>query len=354
MTPLEEVLVARISRTGPITVAEYMAECLSNPTHGYYANRDPLGVAGDFTTAPEISQMFGECIGLALAQAWLDQGAPGQFALAELGPGRGTLMADVLRATRAVPGFLSSADLHLVETSPVLRTAQAATLRGQSPFWHDTVASLPEKPLFLIANEFFDALPARQFIRDGSGWRERMVGIDKAELSFGLSPISGVADLTRRLEDTGDGDVVETRAQATTIAQQVGARIAAHGGVAFFIDYGDWRSLGDTLQAVQGHSQVDPLDSPGHADLTVHVDFEALAKAASPAAHTRLVPQGVLLQRLGIAQRAQMLAQKLEGDGLQSHIAAFHRLTDAQEMGTLFKALAIFQAGGPTPPGFET
>ncbi len=188
MTGLAAHLAARIAATGPITLAEYMAAALGDPVYGYYATRDPLGAAGDFTTAPEISQMFGEMLGLSLAQAWLDQGAPAPFVLAEAGPGRGTLMADLMRAARTVPGFHEAARLHLIETSPVLRARQAEVLGAAT--WHDSVASLPDAPLFLVANEFFDALPIRQFQRETSGWSERMVGLDdKGALTFGWSPL---------------------------------------------------------------------------------------------------------------------------------------------------------------------
>ncbi|KAB2880783.1 MAG: class I SAM-dependent methyltransferase, partial [Albidovulum sp.] len=177
MTPLGHLLARRIALEGPIPLSDYMAECLLNPAHGYYATRDPLGAAGDFTTAPEISQMFGELLGLCLAQCWLDQGRPSPFALAEVGPGRGTLMADMLRAMRSVPGLPATAEVHLVEASPALRARQAMTLTGVAPEWHDRVEDLPDLPLFLVANEFFDALPIRQFERRGTGWAERQVGL---------------------------------------------------------------------------------------------------------------------------------------------------------------------------------
>ena len=196
MTPLADLLIRRIEATGPITVADYMAECLLHPQHGYYSTRDPFGTAGDFTTAPEISQMFGELLGLCLAQAWLDQGAPTRFTLAELGPGRGTLMADVLRATKAVPGFHAAAQVVMVEASPTLRHVQAKTLSRQIDHgtrWVQAVGELPDQPLFLLANEFFDALPIQQFQRDGANWRQRMVGLRDGQLAFGLSdPVSGL------------------------------------------------------------------------------------------------------------------------------------------------------------------
>ncbi|MBC7131544.1 MAG: SAM-dependent methyltransferase [Roseovarius sp.] len=353
MTALAEALAARIRATGPMSLADYMAACLMDPRHGYYATRDPFGRGGDFITAPEISQMFGELVGLCLAQAWMDQGAPTPFVLAEPGPGRGTLMADLLRATRRVPGFHTAMRLHLVETSPTLREVQAATLGQGDVTWCDRVEDLPEAPLFLIANEFFDALPVRQFQRGQSGWRERVVGLTDDRLTLGLGPETALDELAHRLGDTQPGDIVETCAPGAAIAAHIGARIAEHGGAALIIDYGDWRALGDTFQAVAGHTTTDPLAAPGAADLTAHVDFEALARASAPAAHTRLTPQGVFLERLGIAARAETLARGLSGAALESHMAAYRRLTRAQEMGTLFKVLGLYPPGTPPPPGLE-
>ncbi len=351
MTPLERLLIAQIEEAGPMTLAEYMALCLMHPEHGYYATRDPLGAAGDFTTAPEISQMFGEMIGLALAQTWLDQGAPAPFALAELGPGRGTLMADILRATRAVPGFHEAAELHLVETSPTLRAAQANALAGAAPTWHDGVQTLPDLPLYLVANEFFDALPIRQAQRDGVHWRERMVGREGGRLTPGLGAPTVLPPLAHRLEDTQDGDIVEFSPAATQIAANIGARIARLDGAALIVDYGDWRALGDTFQALRAHAPADPYADPGSADLTAHVDFEALARAAAPARHSRLTPQGVFLERLGITQRARKLAETLGGAARDAHVAAHRRLTHPSEMGTLFKVMALYPEGAAPPPG---
>ena len=351
MTPLAQLLAARIARTGPITMSDYMADCLMHPQHGYYSTRDPLGRAGDFITAPEISQMFGELLGLALAQSWLDQGAPGRIVLAELGPGRGTLMADALRATAKVPGFHDAAEVHFVEASPVLRAAQAQAVPGA--VFHDHVDDLPDAPLYLIANEFFDALPIRQFIRDGAGWRERMVGLEQDQLCIGLSAAAPLALLEHRLADTQDGDLVEHCPALPGIVQSIGQRISGHGGAALIVDYGDWQSLGDTLQAIKDHKPTDPLDSPGEADLTAHVDFAAIAAATAPARHTRLTSQGVFLERLGIGQRAQALAQGLSGAALENHLAAYRRLTHGAEMGDLFKVIGLYPATAPAPPGLE-
>ncbi|WP_323034632.1 class I SAM-dependent methyltransferase [Pararhodobacter sp.] len=353
MTALAKLLMQRIALAGPMSLAEYMTDCLLHSEHGYYATRDPLGTAGDFTTAPEISQMFGEMLGLCLAQAWLDQGAPARFALAEPGPGRGTLMADIWRATRGVPGFHAAATLHLIEGSPVLRDLQAKTLAGLPVSWCDGFDALPDdRPLFLIANEFFDALPIRQFQRAPHGWREMVVGLKDGALRPGLTEAVPLADLDHRLDDTQDGDVVETSAAAAAAMQPIAERIAAQGGVALVIDYGHWRSRGDTFQALENHAYADPFAHPGLADLTAHVDFEALARAAPQLVHSALTPQGDLLKALGIEARAARLAQSLTGSALDSHLAAYHRLTDATEMGTLFKALAFVAPDTPLPPGF--
>ena len=339
MTPLGDLLTRRIAQTGPITLADYMAECLLHPEHGYYTTREPFGAAGDFTTAPEISQMYGEMLGVCLAQHWLDSGG-GPFTLAELGPGRGTLMADILRATRGVPGFHAAADVVLVEASPRLRVLQAERVPARHV---DTVHDLPDGPLWLVANEFFDALPIRQFVRDGAGWRERMVG---AGLTLGLSDAAPLAALAHRLDDTKDGEVVEICPQAAPIMQSIAERIA-QGGMALIVDYGGWRSRGDTFQALSAHVFADPFTAPGQADLTAHVDFEALAQAAQGQTYYRT--QGKFLTTLGIGQRAARLAA--QGDA-ETHFSALERLTAPDQMGDLFKALAITGASAPPPPGF--
>ncbi len=354
MTPLADSLIRRIAATGPISVADYMADCLLHPEFGYYSTRDPFGVEGDFTTAPEISQMFGELLGLALAQGWLDQGAPAPVTLAEAGPGRGTLIADILRATRGVPGFHAAAQVHLIEASATLRARQKQTLADYDVTWVDQAQDLPQAPLLLVANEFFDALPIRQFVRTPGGWRERQVGLDDdGRLALGLSTAAPLADLDHRLADTQPGDLVETCAPARPVMGAVGERIARHGGAALVIDYGDWRSLGDTLQALRGHQREDPLASPGNADLTAHVDFEALAAAAPGVAHSRMTAQGVFLERLGITARAQALARNLTGAALEQHIAAHRRLTHPEEMGSLFRVICFNPQTGAPLPGLD-
>ncbi|AGI66589.1 hypothetical protein DUF185 [Octadecabacter antarcticus 307] len=367
MTKLNDLIAARIAATGPITLADYMADALMHPKYGYYATRDPLGAAGDFTTAPEISQMFGELIGLSLAQAWIDQGHPSAFALVELGPGRGTLMSDILRATTSVSGFADAAQVHLVETSPTLRHEQATRLnaRQSKVTWHDDIGTLPDLPLYLVANEFFDALPIRQFHRaaladrfaDGAVWREVQFGLQNDTLVAGLSAAAPIAFLDHRIHDTNVGDVVEHCPALAAITEDIANRIATHGGVALIIDYGDWRSLGDTLQALQNHAAADPFAHPGETDITAHVDFEAIAMATTStnggAKYTRLTTQGVFLERLGITKRAQTLAATLSGDALETHIAAHRRLTHPSEMGSLFKVLGLYPTNAPPPAGLE-
>lgn len=350
MTPLKDLLSARIAQTGPMRLAEYMAECLLHPTYGYYTTRDPLGVAGDFTTSPEISQMFGELLGLCLAQAWIDQGAPQRFTLAEAGPGRGTLMADVLRATKGVAGFHAAADIVLIEASPVLRKAQAQRLQGFAPRWIDGFDALPQQPLFFFANEFFDALPIRQFHSDGTVWRERMVGLDGDRLAFGLSPAI-TPPAAPAFDQPSSGKIVECCPAVLPMMARLGDLITTHGGAALIVDYGDWRSSGDTFQALQAHRFADPLDAPGQADLTAHVDFEALS-LASGLAH-QFAPQGAFLHGLGIAARTAKLAQGLQGAAQESHLAAYRRLTHGDEMGSLFKVLGLRGPATPQLAGFE-
>lgn len=354
MTPLARSLARRIAAAGPITVAEFMTECLLHPEHGYYTTHEPFGAAGDFITAPEISQMFGELIGLCLAQAWIDQGRPAPFCLAEIGPGRGTLMADMLRACRGVAGFVEAAEVRLVEASAALRARQRETLGGAADVrWCDSADDLPDLPLFLVANEFFDALPIRQFQRGTEGWRERVVGLapDRAALAFGLSAPAPLAALAHRLADTSPGEIVERRPAAAPVMAAIGTRIARRGGGALIVDYGAGPSRGDTLQALRRHKPEDPLARPGEADLTAHVDFVDLARAAPPGTAVARTGQGAFLEGLGVSARARALARGLSGAALESHIAAHRRLTHPDEMGTLFQVLALRPADSPPLAG---
>lgn len=337
-----------IAAHGPIDLARYMAIA----TQAYYAGRDPLGRAGDFTTGPEISQVFGELIGLAVAQAWLDRGRPRPAALVELGPGRGTLLADAARAWRIVPGFQDAVRLHLVETSPTLRALQGERLGALAPVWHEDVGQLPtQAPLFIIANEFLDTFSIRQFFRADSGWRERLVDCDvEGRLGFVLArqaaPIEVVA---------ADGAVLEVAPAREAVAAALAGRLAEQGGMALLIDYGEARTpfLGDTLQAVRGHAALDPMRAPGEADLTSHVDFAAVARAtaAAGAAVWGPITQGDFLRRLGIDLRLDRLAAA-RPEVAAELAAGCRRLTEPEGMGTLFKVLALAGDDLP-PPGFD-
>jgi NADH dehydrogenase [ubiquinone] 1 alpha subcomplex assembly factor 7 len=369
VTPLGALLRRRIADSGPLSLADYMTEALGHPEHGYYATRDPLGAAGDFTTAPEISQVFGELIGAWCVEVWQAMGAPNPVLVVELGPGRGTLVADAGRTWRRIaPGFASAARLHLIETSPVLRARQRETLATAAtpPAWHATLAEVPEGPMILLANEFFDALPVRQYVRRAGTWRERMVGRAPSDesLAFVDGPIvdpaamleAGREDVRRRLAAAADGEIVELCPMAESLAADIGVRLADHGGAALIVDYGPTRSaLGDTLQAVRGHRYADPLAAPGQADLSHHVDFQRLRAAAerSGARAWGPIPQGLLLGRLGLAARVEALAAAAPSASQAEAIrGAVRQLVHPARMGLLFKALAIAHPSLPAPPGF--
>jgi NADH dehydrogenase [ubiquinone] 1 alpha subcomplex assembly factor 7 len=351
---LGQRLLNLIRAQGPITVAHYMQAALGDPAHGYYMRGDPLG--RDFVTAPEVSQMFGELIGLFFVQAWADRGQPDAFHLVELGPGRGTLMADMMRAAAGVaPGFAAAAEIVLVETSPALRDVQARTLSRLRVRWATSLPETDGAPLFLVANEFFDALPIRQFVRARSGWHERMVAADGDRLCFAATPEPvPQALIPRDLGDAVQGSVFETNPAAESLMREIAARAAEGGGLALVIDYGHSKSAtADTLQAVKAHAYCDVLADPGEADLTAHVDFAALKRAAEAEGADVYGPvtQGAFLHALGIAARAERLKQGSPADGGEID-AALARLTAPGEMGTLFKAMAVAAHGAPPPPGF--
>ncbi|MFI5011973.1 MAG: class I SAM-dependent methyltransferase [Hyphomicrobiales bacterium] len=360
MTPLGSEIVAMIAADGPISVERYMRLALSHPRFAYYRSGDPFGASGDFVTAPEISQMFGELIGLWAADCWDRMGRPERFGLVELGPGRGTLMADALRAARIVAGFHTALEVHLVETSEVLRARQRQALAERDDsiavpvFWHERFDTVARGPLIVIANEFFDALPICQYVRTRGGWRERLVGLDDhGALSFGLSartePSLGLAAPL--------GAVLEIRPDALTLARDITLRLVEHGGAALVIDYGHVRQgLGDTLQAVRKHGFADPLSEPGETDLTAHVDFATLALAAREAGAVvhGPMPQGAFLRALGIEARAQRLNDGAKPPQAAAIDAALARLTGdgVGEMGALFKAMAIADPSLSSPAGF--
>jgi NADH dehydrogenase [ubiquinone] 1 alpha subcomplex assembly factor 7 len=354
VTPLGEKLISRIRAYGPMTVAEYMESCLSDPHYGYYMRREVFGRDGDFITAPEVSQMFGELVGLWAVVVWQAMGQPREFVLAELGPGRGTLMADLLRVLRVAPDFTEAVRVHLVETSPRLRAIQEKTLAEAGPaiHWHARIEDLPEGPMIAIANEFFDALPIRQFLWSGGAWAERMIGIDgEGNLAFGLRPV----DQRAPAAPFPEGSIIETSPIATSIMTALGTRMADTGGALLAIDYGSAQpGHGDTLQAVRQHKYTDPLAAPGEADLTAHVDFAALTKAATTAgAHPRpVMTQGEFLNRLGLAARVRSLGEGKDPATRQSLEAAAERLAGPKTMGELFKVLAV-SAPGLVLPAFD-
>jgi NADH dehydrogenase [ubiquinone] 1 alpha subcomplex assembly factor 7 len=355
MTALGERIAKTIAAEGPISIAEFMTIALHDPQAGYYATRDPLMT--DFITAPEVSQMFGELIGLWLAQAWHDQGKPKNPRLVELGPGRGTLMRDALRALKLTPEFCDALDIVLIEASPVLRRIQAETLAdcGVALHWvNDFDSETLQSPLFLIANEFFDALPIRQFVKTERGWCERMVTMDETgRLTFALAPTALPTALVPPNRDGApNGGVYEQCAAGEAICEQI-ARAIAHGaGTALIIDYGyDQAGFGETLQAVKGHEFADLLAEPGASDLSAHVDFHALAEAARRGGASVFGPveQGRFLTSIGIVERAEALSR----NHLQTMKAQLDRLINADQMGTHFKALAILPSTAPAPAGFS-
>jgi NADH dehydrogenase [ubiquinone] 1 alpha subcomplex assembly factor 7 len=344
MTPLDRLIRDDIVANGPMGLAPFMDLALQHPQHGYYRTRDPLGARGDFITAPEVSQMFGEMIGLWAADLWAALGRPAAFVLLELGPGRGTLMQDALRATRKVPGFHQALRLYFMESSAVLRAEQMERLHDFKPAYCETLDELPPVPLIVVANEFFDALPIRQFVRAEDGaWHERSVDVEGNRLVFTAAPPA--APFAPPPE--GVARFWEVSEIALLIVHELATLIAQRGGGALILDYGYAAPPeADTLQAVARHASADPLLNVGEADLTAHVNFGALARVAERAglrAHGP-VGQGAFLEAMGIYLRAALLKNNASAPQAEAIDHALHRLMDAAEMGTLFKALAL------TPP----
>jgi SAM-dependent MidA family methyltransferase len=348
-SPLQSEIKKLIKSAGPMPVWRYMQLCLTHPEHGYYVSRDPLGREGDFTTAPEVSQMFGELLGLWAASVWKAIGAPPVLRLVELGPGRGTMMADALRALRVLPPLHQSLSIHLVEINAVLRDKQEETLFGvRNITWHDSIDEIPEGPAIILANEYFDVLPIHQAVRRESGWHERVVELDDTgKLIFGAAPepIPRFEVLLPPLVRAAPvGAVFEWRPDSEIM--KIATRVRDQDGAALIIDYGHLRSdAGDTFQAVVRHSFTDPLNAPGQADVTAHVDFQALARAAEDlgARVHGPVTQGEFLKRLGIETRAVTLMAKASHEVSEDISGALKRLTDSGRggMGEMFKVLAV-------------
>lgn len=349
ISPLMAEIKKLIKTSGPLPVWRYMQICLTHPEHGYYISRDPLGREGDFITSPEVSQMFGELIGLWAASVWRMMGSPATLRLIELGPGRGTMMADALRALRVLPPMYDALSVHLVEINPVLREKQEAALSGaRNVEWHAGLDEVPRGPAIILANEYFDVLPVRQMVRHGDGWHERVVDVDgSGQLVFGAAaePMPRFDALLPPLVRAAPvGAIFEWRPDAEIMS--LATRVRDQGGAALIIDYGHVRSdAGDTFQAIAGHSFADPLKDPGQADITAHVDFQALARAAEDVG-ARVhgpVTQGTFLQRLGIEARAVNLMAKASPEVSESIATALKRLAGSGRggMGSMFKVIGV-------------
>jgi NADH dehydrogenase [ubiquinone] 1 alpha subcomplex assembly factor 7 len=351
---LGDLVDAQIRANGPISVATYMALCLTHPQRGYYRSADPLGSTGDFVTAPEISQMFGELIGFFLVNLWQQMGEPASFTLLELGPGRGTLMQDALRAASKAEGFTDALHLQLFETNPELRALQAERLAAYHPYWAGEIDAVGDDPLLVVANEFFDALPVRQFVRADGGWRERLVGLRDGRRTFGLAPtVLPDSTMPEAIRSAHDGEVYEAGLAAQDVMRRLGRKVATLGGALLAIDYG-YRSTqtGETLQGVRRHAFADVLAAPGEVDISAHVDFGALGEVARSAGLTvaPLATQGDFLRRMGIVERAGTLSRANPGQA-DAIDTALQRLTGKDQMGELFRAFCA-HSPGLAPHGF--
>jgi len=353
VTPLGKRIAALIEANGPISIADYMAMCLFDPAHGYYTNREPFGVDGDFVTAPEISQMFGELVGAWMRHAWDELGRPSPLVLSEIGPGRGTLMRDMLRAlTRVGGGMLDHGTVVLVEASPRLTRIQGETLRDyRKPIrWRTRIDDLPNGPLFIVGNEIFDALPMRQFMKFGGYWHERLVGrANDGSLHFVAGPLlPDESFLPPDAAEVYDGEMYEYAPARSALMDTIAARIAEQGGVGLFFDYGHLETgYGDTFQALRGHEKDDVLGAPGLADLTSHVDFAALAETArGHGLEVATMEQGSFLMAIGLADRARRLAVDVP-HRIDEIYAAAERLAADEAMGRLFKVMVV------APPGVK-
>lgn len=348
MHPVERSIRQRIAREGPLTVAALMEQALAGPG-GYYRDHDPLGPEGDFITAPEVSQMFGELIGLWCVDTWQRLGAPASFHLVEIGPGRGTLMADALRAARVAPDFLAAKQLSLIEINGALKREQAEKLSEHAPVWRTSLNELPPGPMILVANELFDALPIHQMEMTPQGWRERVIGLRGEQLAFGLAAPGTALGLLRPAHaKAGPGAIAEVSPAAIALMDAIAKRVTSEGGAALIIDYGPAESgLGESFQALKRHRYHAPLEALGEADLTAHVDFGALGHAASEAGAQIFGPvtQGDFLRALGIELRADMLARKSDLATVEILRRQVQRLIGPEQMGRLFKVLAVAASG---------
>ena len=355
-TPLAKRLAARIASGGPIPVYDYMEACLYDAEYGYYRKRAAIGQGGDFITAPEISQIFGELIGLWAGEVWRQMGEPSPVHLIELGPGRGVLMADALRALKVVPGFLSAAAVHLVESSQALAEVQQAAL-AKAPVrlcWHSDISDVPAGASIVIANEFFDCLPVRQFVFEGGAgkWRERMVSFEDGAFRFADGPFAEPPPRGADAAGLEHGAIIECRPAVQAMIDAFAARSPL---AALIIDYGYSRlSSGDTVQAVKGHRFAGLFDAPGESDITAHVDFLALKEAAAGARLNAFgpMPMGEWLLRLGLEARLGQLVARASDEEAADMRSRVARLADPAQMGALFKVLALTHGFPAVPPPF--
>lgn len=356
---LQQKLTRLIQHAGPISIAEYFHLCMADPEFGYYKNQQAIGAKADFITAPEVSQMFGELIGAWSHQVWDNLKKPNKVALVELGPGKGTLMSDLLRAAKASPEFFNAIELYLIETSTLMREQQKKSLDNfeKDISWLDDISQLPKMPTIIIANEFLDVVPIRQYIKSESIWRERGVGLDDDNQP---APLQLAATLDENLMPSGadkepDGSVFETSPAREAIAQDIATHIQTNQGTALYIDYGHAKTgYGDTFQAVKKHKKVDPFENPGFADLTSHVDFERIAFASKLAGAkvSKIITQADLLLSLGLLERAGILGANADKATRQKIQNAVERMAAPDQMGELFKAVAIY-SGSKAPPAFD-
>ena len=356
-----EILKRKILDCGAISLSEYMEICLTHPKYGYYIRNTPIGAKGDFTTSPEISQMFGELIGLWIAKVWIDHNKPDKFSLVELGPGNGTLMVDILRATQIVDGLHSALDLILIDISPNLQKIQKKALKDFPVKWKTKISDLPNQPTIIVANEFFDALPISQFKRKSNQWMEVMVTMkdpntkDSDEFCFQLMKTNNKLFDDLEMENISEGDIIEFSKMMKDSVCYLSEHIQQNSGTALIIDYGKEGNVGNTLQSVQQHCYSNPLKCPGQMDLTSFVDFNAIRSYAE--GFELIVPnltcQRDFLKALGIEQRAKILSRNLSGDKLGLHQTALERLIGKDSMGHLFKVLGLRSKNFPPLAGLE-
>lgn len=346
MSALKEILIERIKKSGALNIAQFMTLALSHPTHGYYIKQDPFGQKGDFITAPEISQIFGEIIGIWCLQQWVRMETPSPIILVEGGPGRGTLMKDLIRGSSVMEEFHYAADIHLIETSPTLRSIQKQTLSnddGKDLTWHDDISSLPPEPLFFVANELFDALPIQQFIKQDGQWSERVVTLDDQEnITFSMRE-SNNPPIPDDVINAEECSIYEYCPLAHIIVKQLCSHLKSHGGIALLIDYGHLENqAGDTFQAIKNHQYTNVLEHIGDSDLTAHVNFDALAKTAQEnGVQTTFMTQRDFLLQNGIEVRARQLLKDATPEQAEVLNSALDRLVSPEQMGTLFKVMVL-------------